>query len=209
MMKGLFLLLSFLAVVPLVSARDFQICSSYGQEKVFVSYGYFLNQKWVAQGWFMVRSGRCLPFAAPIKGGQFYYFAYNEDQFIKYEGDKPFCVDSKPYRAEVEAPSVESCEDEGLQLRLFKSFDLNAESNQTRLILEPPKGPETDPVPYKEADIDQLNLWASEGDPNAQAELEERNTAAKSKAEIPQNAREDMQENDTQVEDDKGAFEVD
>jgi len=199
-----------LLMIPGVSwARDFQICSSYRDEKVFVSYGYSWRGKWVSQGWFLVRGGRCLSFAAPLEGGQFYYFGYNEDKAVKYEGNQPFCVDSKPYQLEYRTPSLESCEDSGYQLRLFQSFDLDSDATETRIILEPPRGPKIEPIPYNKASTSQLDTWSAEGDASAKAELERRGNESKMKALTPSNLEQDMQENETTVPVDSGAFDVD
>ncbi|MDT8447749.1 MAG: DUF1036 domain-containing protein [bacterium] len=169
-----FLLLGCLGfAAPALMARDFQICSNYSEQNLYVAYGYQSKNAWVAKGWFMVRPGRCLPFAAPIEGGNFYYFAYNEDKSNRYDGEHPFCVDSKPFATSTRNPQGTDCAAQGLILRKFKSFELE-QASETRLFLEPPSGAQVQAVPYGEAKEKQLTDWADQGDANARAELQRR-----------------------------------
>jgi len=208
MIQKIFFLIALVLLPSQLWARDFQICSSYKNQKVYVAYGYQANHQWHSQGWFMVRPGRCLPFAAPIEGGSFYYFAYNENKSIKYDGKQPFCVDSKPFRSQSIAPSPSNCEAEGLMIRFFSSFKLKPKTSQTRLILEPPQGPETKPIPYPLASIAQLKQWAAQGDANAKAELSRRPQPRFDPVSKPAPNQEDLKAGPNAKAVDKGAFEV-
>ena len=195
----------FLLWPQLGLARDFQVCSNFASQPVYIAYGYETKEAWVSKGWFMIRPGRCIPFTAPIEGGKFFYFGYSETKNAKYEGDQPFCVDSKPFALKLEDPSAPDCESKGLQVRKFKSFTLES-ARETRLFLEPPGGAELTALPYAEAEISVLEEWANEGDANAKAELAKRGPRSPAKPKPANSA--DLQEGPSAAPKDTGAFEV-
>ena len=93
-------------------------------------------------------------------------------------------------------------------IRLFKSFPLESGVTETRLILEPPKGPEVDPIPYSRASRSQLKYWSSQGDANAQAELDRRQTKKLPQEAPSPHTKDDLQERPDGSYKDDGAFEV-
>ena len=200
--------LSFLMLAPALWARDFQVCNNYSEQNLYVAYGYHYQGARLAKGWFMVRPGRCIPFEAPIEDGKFYYFAYNDDKTQRYDGEHPFCVDSKPFATRLDNPQAPDCEARGLRLRQFKSFELE-QAKETRLFLEPPEGAQVEAVPYTEASKAQLVRWADGGDANARAELQRRGDSRPAPVQNagPQNP-DDLKEGPQGPQPDRDAFRI-
>ncbi len=173
-MKSPFLILLLaLAFGGTALGEEILFCNQVPEENVFLAVGYKKEDQWMSQGWFLARPGRCYQLGNRVEGDVLYYMAYTSSKSQTWGGKQQFCISGKPFLHKLADPASPDCEKLGAQKAGFKDVTIEG-FKVTMVYLTPIRGRLLPAVPYSEAEDAKLNLWASEGDPNAQAELKRR-----------------------------------
>ncbi|MDX2471971.1 MAG: DUF1036 domain-containing protein, partial [SAR324 cluster bacterium] len=83
-----------LTLSPFTALGSVFFCNQLPDENIYLAIAYKKTGKWVSQGWFLARSGRCLTFSKEGESEEIFYFAYSESKSQSWEGSQPFCVAS-------------------------------------------------------------------------------------------------------------------
>ncbi len=171
--KITFLIIALAIVSPFTAFGSVYFCNQLPDESVYLAIAYKKSGKWVSQGWFLSRSGRCLTFSKESESDDIYYFAYSETKAQSWEGKQAFCVASKPFEIVSAKLDGTNCPALGFRTKKFKKLKVDGFANSE--VYLPPVGKKPiKATPYYKADATTLSIWASQGDKSADNELKKR-----------------------------------
>jgi uncharacterized membrane protein len=144
---GLTILLATVCTGAQRAHAGLRFCNQ-GNFKFVVAVGYIDREKgWVAKGWHGIEGGECKDaIRAPLDNRYYYFHAAGrgpDQTLVKYNGETPFCVQSKKfelYQAQYGKSSQEECSKDGLRSEKFMKLDVKGSPDYTVNLGSPAAG---------------------------------------------------------------------
>ena len=152
--------------------RTIHVCNEVAYEQVYVAYAEKQAQKWISQGWYLIRPGRCMRYRKKNKIDEVYYYAVTQSKRQAWVGEHQHCVTKSTFKFN-ESSSKETCKSRGGSMKNFKRKELHPHVSTT-IILKPNRGGRIKSYKYKDAPFHLLEEWALEGDKKAARWLDHR-----------------------------------